>query len=140
MYDYVKKNHQRELQALLEEQKVLVEFSDYSQSSTITIFPSEKKKKDSLQLRQKRVSALEIFLNSFKKTEDPIGAELFDEMVRRWKKLNEVNLRQGGSPHFEVSFNEQRRCVQIIGREKYVAEEQIRLKQSIVFAYKVQSL
>ena len=86
------------------------------------------------------MSALEIFLNSFKKIEVPIGAELFDEMVRRWKKLTEVNLRQGGSPHFEVSFNEQSRCVQIIGREKHVAEEEIRLKQSIVFAYKVQSL
>ena len=134
VYDYVKKYHQRELQAVLEEQKVLVEFSDDSQSSTITIFPSEKKKEESLQSWQKRVSALETFLNSFKKIEVPIGAELFDEMVRRWKKQNEANLRQGGSP--EVSFNKQSLRVQITGREKDVAEEEIRLKQSIVFAYK----
>ena len=40
VYDYVRKNHQQELQAVLEEQKVLVEFSDDSQRSTITIFPS----------------------------------------------------------------------------------------------------
>ena len=39
------------------------------------------------------------FTNSFKKIEVPIGAELFDEMVRRWKKQNEVNLKQGGSSH-----------------------------------------
>ena len=38
-------------------------------------------------------------LNSFKKIEVPIGAELFDEMVRRWKKQNEVNLTQGRSSH-----------------------------------------
>ena len=136
VYDYVKKYHQRELQAVLEEQEVLVEISDDSQSSTITIFPSEKKKKESLQSWQKRVSGLETFLNSFKKIEVPIGAELFDEMVQRWKKQHEVNLRQGGSPHFEVSFNKQSFRVQIIGREKDVAEEEIRLKQSIVFAYK----
>ena len=44
VYDYVKKYHQRELQ----EQKVLVEFSDDVQSSTITIFPSEKKVRKNL--------------------------------------------------------------------------------------------
>ena len=136
VYDYVKKNHQQELQAVLEEQKVLVEFSDDSQRSTITIFPSEKKKKESLQSWQKRVSGLETFLNSFKKVEVPIGAELFDEMVRRWKKQNEVNLTQGGSSHIGVSFNKQSRCVQIIGREKYVAEEEIKFKQSIDAAHK----
>ena len=136
VYDYVKKYHQRELQAVLEEQEVLVEISDDSQSSTITIFPSEKKTKESLQSWQKRVSGLETFLNSFKKIEVPIGAQLFDEMVQRWKKQHEVNLGQGGSPHFEVSFNKQSLHVQIIGREKDVAEEEIRLKQSIVFAYK----
>ena len=136
MYDYVKKNHQRELQAVLEEQKVLVEFSDDSQSSTITIFPSEKKKKESLQSWQERVNGLEAFLNSFKKIEVPIGAELFLEIVRRWKMQNEVNLRQRRSPHFEVSFNKQNQCVQIVGRETFVAEEEIRLKQSIVAAYK----
>ena len=136
VYDYVKKYHQRELQAVLEEQEVLVESSDDSQSSTITIFPSEKKTKESLQSWQKRVSGLETFLNSFKKIEVPIEAQLFDEMVQRWKKQHEVNLGQGGSPHFEVSFNKQSLRVQIIGREKDVAEEEIRLKQSIVFAYK----
>ena len=136
VYDYVNKYHQRELQALLEEQKVLVEFSDDSQRSTITIFPSEKKKKESLQSWQKRVSGLETFLNRFKKVEVPIGAELFDEIVRRWKKQNEVNLTQGGSSHIGVSFNKQSRCVQIIGREKYVAEEEIKFKQSIDAAHK----
>ena len=38
-------------------------------------------------------------LNSFEKIEVPIGAEHFDEMVRRWKKQNEVNLKQEGSSH-----------------------------------------
>lgn len=38
-------------------------------------------------------------LNSFEKIEVPIGAEHFDEMVRRWKKQNKVNLKQGGSSH-----------------------------------------
>ena len=42
-------------------------------------------------------------LNSFKKVEVPIGAELFYEMVRRWKKQNEVNLKQGGSSHFHTN-------------------------------------
>ena len=137
VYDYIKKNHQRDLQAVLEEQKVLVEFSDDSQRSTITVIPSEKKKKkESLQSWQKRVSGLETFLNSFKKIEVPIGAELFDEMFRRWKKQNEVNLTQGASPHYVVSFNKQSRCVQIIGRVEYVAEEEIRLKKSIDAAHK----
>lgn len=130
VYDYIEKNHHQELQTVLDEQMVVVKLSDDPQSPTIKILPSEKKK-DSRDSWLKRVGGLELFLKSFKKTKIPIGAELFDEMVRRWKNYNDQNGRQGGSSHYVVSFNKQSRCVQIIGREKYVDEEGLTLKQLI---------
>ena len=130
VYDYIKKNHHQELQTVLEEQMVVIELSDDSQSSTMKILPSEKKK-DSPHSWLKRVGGLELFLKGFKKTVISIGAELFDEIVRRWENHNGLNGRQGGTSHYMVSFNKQSRCVQIIGREKYVDEEELTLNQLI---------
>ena len=129
VYNYIKMNHQHELQAVLDEQKVLITLSEDSQSSTIKIFSSEKKN-NSLQLWQERVGGLETFLKRFKKTEIHIAAELFNEITRRWQKEKELNSAQG-SCNLLVSFNTHGRYAQIIGRENNVDEEELRLRELI---------
>ena len=129
VYNYIKMNHQHELQAVLDEQKVLITLSEDSQSSTITIFPSEKKN-DSLQLWQERVGGLKTFFKRFKKTEINIAVELFDEITRRWQKERELNSAQG-SCNLSVSFNTHGRYAQVIGREDNVDEEELRLRELI---------
>lgn len=128
-------NHEHELQGVFDEQKVLAELSEDSQSSAIiTVLPSENKNA-SRQEWQERAGALESFLKSFKKTEIPIAAELFDEITRRWEERNEQNSTQGTSNHL-LSFNAHSRCAQIIGREAYVVKEEHKLRELIIAAQK----
>lgn len=135
VYDYIKKNHEQELQAVLDEQKIRVELSDdFNESSSMTIFPSEKKK-DSPQSWKKRVAVLELFLEDFKKTEVSIPAELFDEIVRRRQDQIALNRKQG-SFNCVVSFNARGRCAQIIGKKDSVREEEFRLQKLVDTAHK----
>ena len=66
-------NHESDLQAEYEKQKLQAELSEDSKDSVLMIFPTEKKN-DSLQLWQKRVEGLECFLNSFKKVQINSGS------------------------------------------------------------------
>ena len=125
-------NHQDELQAMLDKQQIMFKLSKDSQSSTITIFPSEKKNV-SPQMWQERVGGLESFLKSFKRVEIQIGAELFDEITRRW--ANDLHSTQRSS-NYLVSFNAHGRCAQIIGRKDNVDEEELRLRELIDAAQK----
>jgi len=134
VFKYIQMNHEHELQTLLDKQKILVELPEDSQSSIITIFPSEKKK-DSLQVWQERTESLQSFLKSFKKIKVLIAAELFDEITRRWQEKNGLSSTQETSSYM-VSFNARGRYAQIIGKEENVDEEELLLRELISAAEK----
>ena len=122
-------NHERGLQAEYEKQKLQAEVSEESQGSVLIIFPTEKKN-DSLQLWQKRVEGLECFLNSFKKVQIKIPAELFDEITRRWREERELTSIPGTTDYL-VSFIARLRCVEIIGKTSNVEEEQLKFNELV---------
>lgn len=125
LLDYIKTNHDQELQAILEENKALVDRSSDSKSSTITIFPFPKK--GPKKLWQQRVEQVELFLRSFAKIEVPIAAELFDEITRRWKE----QLAKENLPNYLVIFNAHSWLAQIVGKKDRVNEEESKLKDLI---------
>ena len=127
-------NHDRDLQAEYEKHKLLAELSEDSQGSVLIIIPTEKKN-DSPQLWQQRAEGLQCFLNSYKKVQIDIPAELFDEIARRWRE--EYELRSpSATADYLVSFNGHIRCAQIIGKASNVEEEQLRLNELIKAAEK----
>ncbi|KAL9974244.1 hypothetical protein ACROYT_G011259 [Oculina patagonica] len=130
VFDFIKKNHDQELQAILEECEVLVEVTKESHNSIITIFPSEKK--CSHQLLQEKAGRVELFLTSFVKIEVDIAPELFDEIARRWEELNSFQ----DLPNYLVVFNAHSRLAQIVGKKDFVNQEQLKLKELINAAEK----
>ena len=130
--DYIKMNHDQELQTILEQCEVQLDFTKDSYNSVITLSPSKTKKKCSQQLWQERVGRVQLFLRSFVKSEVSIAPELFDEITRRWGELNSTQ----DLSNYLVVFNSHSRLAQIVGKEDFVNEEELKLKELIHAAEK----
>ena len=124
VFEYIQMSHQPELQTLLKEQEVLVELSRDSQSSTITISPSGKGKKDSDHSWEENTEILKRFLHNFKKDEISIDSEIFDEIAQRWQKYSPSQ----GTSDFVVSFDSHKRIALLVGKEEFVDQESKKLQ------------
>lgn len=126
VFDYIKMNHDSELQTLLDEYKVLVELSRDTHNSIVTIFPSGNTK-NSVQSWKERAESLERFLHCFKKTQITIESEIFDEIAQRWQKQSSIQ----GPANFLLSFDKHRRIAIIVGKEAYADQEEHKLNSLI---------
>ena len=126
VFDYIKMNHDSELQTLLEEYNVCLELSRDTHNSIVTILASGNTK-DSAQSWKERAESSERFLHSFKKSQIPIESEIFDEIAQRWQKQSSTQ----GPANFLLCFDDHRRIAKIIGKGTYVDQEEHRLKALI---------
>ena len=129
VFHYIQQNHGRELQNVLEECKAqveLLEADSHSQMQIVALSPIDNKT-TSVESWKEAVQWVENFLHSFKKGQLDIAAEIFDEIVQRWQKQNNTQ----GPVEFQISFDNHRRQVQIIGKETYVDKENQKLQELI---------
>ena len=126
IFEYIKRNHEHELQTLKDEKKVEL-FMDVKKSFLI-ISPSDKRKV-SQKLWQDRTGCLENFLLSFKKIEIPLSSDLFDEVSERWQEERP----RKESPTDVINFSRHDLLVQIFGKEDRVDEDGRKL-QDLIFA------
>lgn len=129
VFHYIQQNHERELQKMLEECKAqveLLEADSHSQMQIVALSPMDNKT-TSVESWKEAVQWVENFLHSFKKDQLDIAAEIFDEIEQRWQKQNNTQ----GPVEFQISFNNHRRQVKIIGKEAYVDKENQKLRELI---------
>lgn len=123
VFDYIQENHESELRTVLNENKM--ELSLDNDTSIATVSSSEKKK-DSYSSWKERTGRLESFLQSFKKDSISIPSEICDEIAQRWEEQSSSNGR-----NVLVSFRDNKRLAQIIGKNKYVEKEKNSLQELI---------
>lgn len=125
LFDHIKMKHGRELQTLMDENKV--ELCMDPKKSIVTVSPSEKRKV-SQQSWQERAGRLVNFLQGFDKIEIPIAPELFDEVSERWQKV-----RSTKEPSADlINFSRHDRLARILGRKDSVNEEGRKLQELIL--------
>ena len=126
IFEYIKRNHGRELQTLADENKVGL-FMDVKKSFVV-ISPVSDKRKISQKSWQDRTGSLENFLLSFKKIEIPLSPELFDEVSERWQR---ERCRKESFTDV-INFSRHDLLVQIFGKGDQVDEDGRKLQDLIL--------
>jgi len=122
--DYIRENHEHELQTILKDNRM--ELSVNSDTSILTVSSSQKKN-ISYHSWQERVGRLDSFLQQFQKVSISIASEIYDEIVGRWEKQRSIQEHCNAM----VSFDDKRLQALIIGDSTDVDKERNCLQQLV---------